>query len=76
MKFYLDNLVLSSSEKIIQNIAFLVSHFKENVSPLLMVAPISTLGNLEHEFSTWPPQMNVVCILDFSYSFLFMYICF
>nr|XP_016476517.1 PREDICTED: CHD3-type chromatin-remodeling factor PICKLE [Nicotiana tabacum] len=46
--------------KTIQSIAFLASLFKENVSPHLVVAPLSTLRNWEREFATWAPQMNVV----------------
>jgi SNF2 family DNA or RNA helicase len=76
-KRHLDGLVLSFSGKTIQTIAFLASLFKENVSPHLVVAPLSTLRNWEREFATWAPEMNVVCIiLDFEVSFLFMYLCF
>ncbi|URD94467.1 CHD3-type chromatin-remodeling factor [Musa troglodytarum] len=32
----------------------------ENISPHLVVAPLSTLRNWEREFATWAPQMNVV----------------
>ncbi|CAN4076911.1 unnamed protein product [Withania somnifera] len=46
--------------KTIQSIAFLASLFEENVSPHLVVAPLSTLRNWEREFATWAPQMNVV----------------
>ncbi|XXG40563.1 hypothetical protein AAC387_Pa01g1247 [Persea americana] len=46
--------------KTIQSIAFLASHFEENLSPHLVVAPLSTLRNWEREFATWAPQMNVV----------------
>ncbi|XP_059290027.1 CHD3-type chromatin-remodeling factor PICKLE-like [Lycium ferocissimum] len=46
--------------KTIQSIAFLASLFKENLSPHLVVAPLSTLRNWEREFATWAPQMNVV----------------
>ncbi|XP_078439434.1 chromatin remodeling factor CHD3 (PICKLE) isoform X2 [Wolffia australiana] len=46
--------------KTIQSIAFLASLFGENVSPHLVVAPLSTLRNWEREFATWAPQMNVV----------------
>ncbi|CAK8569972.1 unnamed protein product [Lathyrus sativus] len=46
--------------KTIQSIAFLASLFKENVSPHLVVAPLSTLRNWEREFATWAPQMNVI----------------
>ncbi|KAL5071495.1 hypothetical protein RYX36_022382 [Vicia faba] len=46
--------------KTIQSIAFLASLFKENVSPHLVVAPLSTLRNWVREFATWAPQMNVV----------------
>ncbi|KAK4274486.1 hypothetical protein QN277_017696 [Acacia crassicarpa] len=46
--------------KTIQSIAFLASLFQENISPHLVVAPLSTLRNWEREFATWAPQMNVV----------------
>ncbi|KAD5802982.1 hypothetical protein E3N88_14342 [Mikania micrantha] len=46
--------------KMIQSIAFLASLYEENVSPHLVVAPLSTLRNLEREFATWAPHMNVV----------------
>nr|GMD44015.1 CHD3-type chromatin-remodeling factor PICKLE-like [Ipomoea batatas] len=46
--------------KTIQSIAFLASLFEENVSPHLVVAPLSTLRNWEREFALWAPQMNVV----------------
>ncbi|XP_037493511.1 CHD3-type chromatin-remodeling factor PICKLE [Jatropha curcas] len=46
--------------KTIQSIAFLASLFEENISPFLVVAPLSTLRNWEREFATWAPQMNVV----------------
>ncbi|CAL9155467.1 unnamed protein product [Musa hybrid cultivar] len=46
--------------KTIQSIAFLASLFEENISPHLVVAPLSTLRNWEREFATWAPQMNVV----------------
>ncbi|XP_027333357.1 CHD3-type chromatin-remodeling factor PICKLE [Abrus precatorius] len=46
--------------KTIQSIAFLASLFEEDVSPHLVVAPLSTLRNWEREFATWAPQMNVV----------------
>ncbi|XP_068476124.1 CHD3-type chromatin-remodeling factor PICKLE-like isoform X2 [Phaseolus vulgaris] len=46
--------------KTIQSIAFLASLFEENVSPHLVVAPLSTLRNWEREFATWAPHMNVV----------------
>ncbi|KAK2398961.1 protein CHROMATIN REMODELING [Trifolium repens] len=46
--------------KTIQTIAFLASLFKENVSPHLVVAPLSTLRNWEREFATWAPDMNVI----------------
>ncbi|XP_045799661.1 CHD3-type chromatin-remodeling factor PICKLE-like [Trifolium pratense] len=46
--------------KTIQSIAFLASLFKENVSPHLVVAPLSTLRNWEREFATWAPEMNVI----------------
>lgn len=47
--------------KTIQSIAFLASLFEDNLSPHLVVAPLSTLRNWEREFATWAPQMNVVC---------------
>lgn len=47
--------------KTIQSIAFLASLFEENISPHIVVAPLSTLRNWEREFATWAPQMNVVC---------------
>ncbi|GAV59961.1 SNF2_N domain-containing protein/Helicase_C domain-containing protein/Chromo domain-containing protein/PHD domain-containing protein/DUF1086 domain-containing protein/DUF1087 domain-containing protein/CHDCT2 domain-containing protein [Cephalotus follicularis] len=46
--------------KTIQSIAFLASLFEENISPHLVVAPLSTLRNWEREFATWAPQLNVV----------------
>ncbi|KAL4560242.1 hypothetical protein LXL04_032392 [Taraxacum kok-saghyz] len=46
--------------KTIQSIAFLASLHEENVSPHLVVAPLSTLRNWEREFATWAPHMNVV----------------
>ncbi|KAL8263414.1 hypothetical protein R6Q59_024763 [Mikania micrantha] len=46
--------------KTIQSIAFLASLYEENVSPHLVVAPLSKLRNWEREFSTWAPHMNVV----------------
>ncbi|KAK7260935.1 hypothetical protein RIF29_27236 [Crotalaria pallida] len=46
--------------KTIQSIAFLASLCEENISPHLVVAPLSTLRNWEREFATWAPQMNVV----------------
>ncbi|KAG8381710.1 hypothetical protein BUALT_Bualt05G0001000 [Buddleja alternifolia] len=46
--------------KTIQSIAFLASLSKENISPHLVVAPLSTLRNWEREFATWAPHMNVV----------------
>lgn len=49
--------------KTIQSIAFLASLFEENLSPHLVVAPLSTLRNWEREFATWAPLMNVVCVL-------------
>lgn len=58
--------------KTIQSIAFLASHFEENLSPHLVVAPLSTLRNWEREFATWAPQMNVVCLKKF----LFKYFCY
>nr|CAD1825673.1 unnamed protein product [Ananas comosus var. bracteatus] len=59
-----DNRVILADEmglgKTIQSIAFLASLFEENVTPHLVVAPLSTLRNWEREFATWAPQMNVV----------------
>ncbi|KAL0323654.1 UNVERIFIED_CONTAM: CHD3-type chromatin-remodeling factor PICKLE [Sesamum calycinum] len=49
-----------SGGKTIQSIAFLASLFEENLSPHLVVAPLSTLRNWEREFATWAPHMNVV----------------
>ncbi|KAL8539594.1 hypothetical protein ACS0TY_001269 [Phlomoides rotata] len=46
--------------KTIQSIAFLASLFGEDISPHLVVAPLSTLRNWEREFATWAPHMNVV----------------
>ncbi|CAM8889747.1 unnamed protein product [Rhodiola kirilowii] len=46
--------------KTIQSIAFLASLFEDNVSPFLVIAPLSTLRNWEREFAKWAPQMNVV----------------
>ncbi|XP_020591583.1 CHD3-type chromatin-remodeling factor PICKLE-like [Phalaenopsis equestris] len=46
--------------KTIQSIAFLASLFVDNLSPHLVIAPLSTLRNWEREFLTWAPQMNVV----------------
>lgn len=46
--------------KTIQSIAFLASLFEDNISPHLVVAPLSTLRNWEREFATWAPHMNVV----------------
>ncbi|CAL0323181.1 unnamed protein product [Lupinus luteus] len=46
--------------KTIQSIAFLASLLEENITPHLVVAPLSTLRNWEREFATWAPQMNVV----------------
>ncbi|KAL8263425.1 hypothetical protein R6Q59_024774 [Mikania micrantha] len=46
--------------KTIQSIAFLATLCEENVSPHLVVAPLSTLRNWEREFATWAPHMNVV----------------
>lgn len=46
--------------KTIQSIALLASLFEENISPHLVVAPLSTLRNWEREFATWAPHMNVV----------------
>ncbi|XP_059642926.1 CHD3-type chromatin-remodeling factor PICKLE [Cornus florida] len=46
--------------KTIQSIAFLASLFGENITPHLVVAPLSTLRNWEREFATWAPQLNVV----------------
>ncbi|XP_042458136.1 CHD3-type chromatin-remodeling factor PICKLE-like [Zingiber officinale] len=48
--------------KTIQSIAFLASLFEENISPYLVVAPLSTLRNWEREFATWAPHMNVVSL--------------
>lgn len=58
------------SGKTIQSIAFLASLFEENISPHLVVAPLSTLRNWEREFATWAPQMNVVCKHTFDSSLL------
>ncbi|KAG4944322.1 hypothetical protein JHK85_048968 [Glycine max] len=57
---YEHSLQFLSGGKTIQSIAFLASLFEENVSPHLVVAPLSTLRNWEREFATWAPQMNVV----------------
>lgn len=38
----------------------MASLYEENVSPHLVVAPLSTLRNWEREFATWAPHMNVV----------------
>ncbi|XP_058067586.1 CHD3-type chromatin-remodeling factor PICKLE [Magnolia sinica] len=46
--------------KTIQSIAFVASLFEDNITPHLVVAPLSTLRNWEREFATWAPQMNVV----------------
>ncbi|KAE9588990.1 hypothetical protein Lal_00012672 [Lupinus albus] len=46
--------------KTIQSIAFLASLLEENITPHLVVAPLSTLRNWEREFANWAPQMNVV----------------
>lgn len=46
--------------KTIQSIAFLASLFEENITPHIVVAPLSTLRNWEREFATWAPEMNVV----------------
>lgn len=46
--------------KTIQSIAFLASLSEDNITPHLVVAPLSTLRNWEREFATWAPQMNVV----------------
>uniref|UniRef100_A0A7N0U7Q7 CHD3-type chromatin-remodeling factor PICKLE n=1 Tax=Kalanchoe fedtschenkoi TaxID=63787 RepID=A0A7N0U7Q7_KALFE len=46
--------------KTIQSITFLASLFEDNVSPFLVIAPLSTLRNWEREFAKWAPQMNVV----------------
>ncbi|KAL6345794.1 hypothetical protein AAG906_017546 [Vitis piasezkii] len=54
--------------KTIQSIAFLASLFEENVSPHLVVAPLSTLRNWEREFATWAPQMNVVMYVGSSHA--------
>lgn len=56
----------SDAGKTIQSIAFLASLFEDNMSPHLVVAPLSTLRNWEREFATWAPHMNVVCTLDVS----------
>ncbi|KAL8263418.1 hypothetical protein R6Q59_024767 [Mikania micrantha] len=55
--------------KTIQGIAFLASLYEENVSPHLIVAPLSKLRNWEREFSTWAPHMNVVIIRDYEFYF-------
>lgn len=52
---------MNDAGKTIQSIAFLASLYEENISPHLVVAPLSTLRNWEREFATWAPQMNVVC---------------
>ncbi|KAM7258418.1 hypothetical protein ACFE04_014159 [Oxalis oulophora] len=52
--------------KTIQSIAFLASLFEDNISPHLVVAPLSTLRNWEREFATWAPQMNVVMFVGSS----------
>ncbi|MQL75940.1 hypothetical protein Taro_008326 [Colocasia esculenta] len=54
--------------KTIQSIAFLASLFKENLSPHLVVAPLSTLRNWEREFATWAPHMNIVMYFGSSQS--------
>ncbi|KAI7995163.1 CHD3-type chromatin-remodeling factor PICKLE [Camellia lanceoleosa] len=46
--------------KTIQSIAFLASLCEDNISPHLVLAPLSTLRNWEREFATWAPQLNVV----------------
>lgn len=46
--------------KTIQSIAFIASLFEDNLSPHLIVAPLSTLRNWEREFATWAPELNVV----------------
>lgn len=46
--------------KTIQSIAFLASLFEDNLTPYLVVAPLSTLRNWEREFATWAPRMNIV----------------
>ncbi|KAL1532676.1 DNA helicase [Salvia divinorum] len=42
-----------SSGKPIQSIAFLAFLYEENISSYLVIAPLSTLRNWEHELSTW-----------------------
>lgn len=54
------NVYQLSTGKTIQSIAFLASLYEENISPHLVIAPLSTLRNWEREFATWAPQMNVV----------------
>jgi len=49
-----------STGKTIQSIAFVASLFEDNLSPHLIVAPLSTLRNWEREFATWAPELNVV----------------
>lgn len=55
------------SGKMIQSIAFLASLYEENVSPHLVVAPVSTLRNWEREFAMWAPRMNVVSDMIFQF---------
>ncbi|XP_042503732.1 CHD3-type chromatin-remodeling factor PICKLE [Macadamia integrifolia] len=52
--------------KTIQSIAFIASLVEENVSPHLVVAPLSTLRNWEREFATWAPQLNVVMYVGYA----------
>lgn len=63
-------LTCKDAGKTIQSIAFLASLFEENVSPHLVVAPLSTLRNWEREFALWAPQMNVVSINIFGFFFI------
>ncbi|XP_071729796.1 CHD3-type chromatin-remodeling factor PICKLE-like [Rutidosis leptorrhynchoides] len=41
----------------------LASLYEENVSPHLVVTPLSTLRNWDREFAMWAPHMNVVRML-------------
>lgn len=59
--------IFLNAGKTIQSIAFLASLFEENISPHLVVAPLSTLRNWEREFATWAPEMNVVCTLEYPF---------
>lgn len=59
--------IFLNAGKTIQSIAFLASLFEENISPHLVVAPLSTLRNWEREFATWAPEMNVVRTLDYPF---------